>query len=48
MFALGLAMQGHLYANAHDILEMLAVRIAATRALLLRPYLEFEGAGSAA
>jgi hypothetical protein len=25
MFALGLAMQGHLYANAHDILEMLSL-----------------------
>ena len=25
MFALGLAMQGHLYANAHDILEMLGL-----------------------
>jgi hypothetical protein len=32
----------------NDILEMLACRIAATRALLLRPYLELEGAGSAA
>jgi hypothetical protein len=25
MFALGLAMQGHLYANAHEILEMLCL-----------------------
>ena len=29
-----------------DILEMLAVRIAATRALLHRPVLEVQGAGS--
>ena len=32
----------------NDVLELLACRIAATRALLLRPYLELEGAGSAA
>jgi hypothetical protein len=31
-----------------DVLEMLACRIAATRALLRRPSLELEGAGSAA
>jgi hypothetical protein len=31
-----------------DVLEMLACRIAATRALLQRPGLELEGAGSAA
>ena len=31
-----------------DILEMLAVRIAATRALLHRPSFEFQGAGSPA
>jgi hypothetical protein len=31
-----------------DVLEMLACRIAATRALLRRPSLELKGAGSAA
>lgn len=31
-----------------DVLEMLAVRIAATRALLHSPGMELEGAGSAA
>ena len=31
-----------------DVLEMLACRIAATRALLHRPSLELQGAGSAA
>lgn len=37
-----------LRAQLDDILEMLACRIAATRALLHSPSLELEGAGSAA
>jgi len=38
----------HLRTQLDDTLEMLGVRIAATRALLGRPVLELQGAGSAA
>jgi len=41
-------LDAHLRTQLDDILEMLAVRIAATRALMTRPVLELQGAGSAA
>ncbi len=41
-------LDAHLRSQLDDILEMLAVRIAATRALIGRPSLELRGAGSIA
>jgi hypothetical protein len=41
-------LDAHLRSQLDDILEMLAVRIAATRALIGRGSLELKGAGSAA
>ena len=41
-------LEGGLRDQLDDVLEMLACRIAATRALLHRPSLELTGAGSAA
>jgi len=41
-------LDAHLRSQLEDILEMLAVRIAATRALIDRSTFELQGAGSAA
>ncbi len=41
-------LDAHLRSQLDDILEMLAIRIAATRALIGRPVLELQGTGSAA
>ncbi|MFN2583068.1 MAG: hypothetical protein ABR498_10050 [Candidatus Dormibacteria bacterium] len=43
-----LPLEGELRDRLDDILEMLAVRITATRALLRRPSVELQGADSAA